>query len=56
MVEIGTLCSTADVENIKIVDRKEVVLGTNAVPVDCDWHTFRFLKTNGSATESGIIK
>jgi len=56
MIKVGSLCSTACVENIKVVDKKEVPLGPHDVATNTDWHTFRFLKTSGSATESGIIK
>lgn len=56
MIKIGSLCSTANVEPIKIIDKKEIPLDVDMVPVDQDWATYKFLKTSGSATESGIIK
>jgi hypothetical protein len=56
MCKIGSLCSTANVEPIKIVDKKEIPMGYENVPVNEQWSTFKFLKTSGSATESGIIK
>jgi hypothetical protein len=56
MVKVGSLCSTANVEPFKIVDKKEINMGYENVPVNEDWATYKFLKTSGSATESGIIK
>jgi magnesium-transporting ATPase (P-type) len=56
MIKIGSLCSTANVEPIKIIDKKEIKMPYDNVPVDEMWDTYRFLKTSGSATESGIIK
>jgi len=56
MITIGSICSTASVENIKVVDKKEVNLGEENVPVNLDWHTYKQLKVTGSATESGIVK
>jgi len=56
MITIGSLCSTANLEPIKIVDKREVPLGMEHVPVNLDWHTFKLVKTAGSATESGIMK
>lgn len=56
MLKVGSLCSTANVEPIKIVDKKEIPLNQPHVSVTQDWHTYKLLKTSGSATESGIIK
>lgn len=39
LVQIGSLCSTATVENIKVVDKVEVPLGEGNVQLNCDWHT-----------------
>jgi Ca2+-transporting ATPase len=44
------------VEPIKIVDKVEHKLNFDHTPVEMDWHTYKLLKTSGSATESGIIK
>lgn len=56
MVSIGSLCSTAILENIKIVDKKEIPLKGKFVDVNCNWFDFKLLKCLGSATESGIVK
>lgn len=56
MIQIGSLCATATVENCKIVDKVEINLGPGNVPVNLDWQTQKHLKTTGSATESGIVK
>lgn len=40
-VQIGSLCSTTTVEYIKIIDKKEIIVGIEDVPVNCDWHTYR---------------
>jgi len=39
MIQVGSLCSTASLENIKIVDKQEIPLGEGNVPVKMDWHT-----------------
>jgi len=36
MIQIGSLCSTASIENISIVDKIEVPLEGNNVSVNCD--------------------
>jgi len=56
MIQIGSLCSTASIENISIVDKIEVPLEGSTVSVNCDWFTYKSVKTTGSATEAGIIK
>lgn len=56
MIKIGSICSTANVEPIKIIDKKEISMPYENVPIDEMWDTYKFLKTSGSATESGIIK
>jgi len=56
MIKIGSLCSTSNVEPIKVVDKQEIPMKYDNVPVVEDWHTYRLLKCSGSATESGIIK
>jgi len=56
MVQIGSLCSTANLDPIKIIDKKEIALDCKHVPVDLDYFTFKHLKASGSATESGIVK
>jgi len=39
IVQIGSLCSTSTVENIKVVDKVEMKLGEGDVPINCDWQT-----------------
>jgi len=56
LIKIGSLCSTANLENIKIVDKKEIELKGKYVDINCNWNDYRLLKCLGSATESGIIK
>jgi len=56
MIQIGSLCATATVENTKIIDKVEINLGPGNVPINLDWQTYKHLKTTGSATEAGIVK
>jgi len=56
LIKIGSLCSTANLENIKIVEKKEIELKGKYVDINCNWNDYRLLKCLGSATESGIIK
>jgi len=56
LVNIGSLCSNANLDPIKIIDKKEIPLDYEHVPVDIDWFTFKHIKSSGSATECGIAK